>query len=62
MWFWSLLARGDFCVGSVRWGHCCGRWSELRGDHFSEVRNTLVVNRGHSLVAVRRSVSSRRGR
>ena len=27
-----------------------GRWSELRGDHFSEVRNTLVlyrrVNRG----------------
>ena len=21
VWFWSLLARGDFCVGSVRRGH-----------------------------------------
>ena len=34
-----VVARGDFCVGSVLRG---GRWSELRGGHFSEVRNTLV--------------------
>ena len=42
VWFWSLLE--GFCVGSVRRGVTVdGRWSELRGDHFSEVRNTLVL-------------------
>ena len=38
-----VVARGDFCIGSVRRGHLDGRWSELRGDRFSEVRNTLVL-------------------
>ena len=38
-----VIARGDFCVGSVLRVTIDGRWSELRGDHFSEVRNTLVL-------------------
>ena len=37
-----VVARGDFCVGSVCWVTVDSRWSELRGERFSEVRNTLV--------------------
>ena len=35
----ELFMTQDFCIGSVRRGH---HW-ELRGDRFSEVRNTLVL-------------------
>ena len=50
--------RGDFCVGSVT---VDGRWLELRVGLFSEVRNKSELG-ASSLVAVRRSVASRRGR
>ena len=35
-----VVARGDFQFVGVT---IDGRWSELRGDRFSEVRNTLVL-------------------
>ena len=38
-----VVARVDFCIGQFVGVTIDGRWSELRGDRFSEVRNTLVL-------------------
>ena len=38
-----VVERGDFCVVQSVGVTVDGRWSELRSDRFSEVRNTLVL-------------------
>ena len=34
---------GNFILAKVRWGLICVRCLELRGVHFSEVRNVLLL-------------------